>query len=41
MAKALHSMVRVRDEARSIAFYKDAFQLDIAERLDFDGFTLV
>lgn len=41
MAKAVHSMVRVTDERRSVAFYKDAFQLDVAERLDFEGFTLV
>ena len=41
MAKAIHSMLRVTDEARSVAFYKDAFQLDVADRLDFEGFTLV
>ena len=41
MAKAIHSMIRVLDEARSVAFYKTAFNLDIADRLDFDSFTLV
>lgn len=41
MAKLIHTMVRVSDEARSVAFYKNAFQLDKAQRLDFDGFTLV
>ncbi len=41
MAKAIHSMIRVLDEARSVGFYKTAFGLDIAERLDFDTFTLV
>ena len=41
MAKALHMMVRVRDEARSVAFYKMAFHLDIAQRVDFDTFTLI
>jgi len=41
MAKAIHSMIRVLDEHRSIAFYKDAFALDVADRLDFDTFTLV
>ena len=41
MGKAVHSMVRVTDERRSVVFYKDAFQLDVAERLDFEGFTLV
>lgn len=41
MAKAIHMMVRVREEARSIAFYKAAFGLDIADRVDFDSFTLI
>ncbi|ADH90036.1 Glyoxalase/bleomycin resistance protein/dioxygenase [Ancylobacter novellus DSM 506] len=41
MAKAIHSMIRVLDEARSIDFYKRAFGLDVAQRLPFDGFTLV
>ena len=41
MAKAIHSMIRVLDEARSVAFYKTAFNLDIADRLDFESFTLV
>ncbi len=41
MAKAIHSMVRVLDEARSVAFYKTAFNLGIMDRYEFDGFTLV
>ncbi len=41
MAKAIHTMVRVLDEARSVAFYKKAFGLDIADRLEFPDFTLV
>ena len=41
MAKAIHSMIRVLDEDRSVAFYRTAFELDIADRLDFDDFTLV
>ncbi|MGY9054901.1 MAG: VOC family protein [Alphaproteobacteria bacterium] len=41
MAKAIHSMIRVLDEARSVAFYKVALDLDVADRLDFEGFTLV
>lgn len=41
MAKAIHSMIRVLDEARSCDFYKRAFDLDVAERRDFDDFTLV
>jgi len=34
-------MIRVRDEARSIAFYEQAFGLKVADRLDFPDFTLV
>lgn len=41
MAKAIHSMIRVLDEARSVDFYRRAFGLDIAQRLDFPDFTLV
>ncbi|HEY4191088.1 MAG TPA: VOC family protein [Mesorhizobium sp.] len=41
MAKAIHTMVRVLDEARSVAFYRNAFGLSVAERLDFETFTLV
>lgn len=41
MAKAIHSMIRVLDETRSVQFYKTAFDLDIADRLDFENFTLV
>ncbi|ABV93807.1 hypothetical protein Dshi_2070 [Dinoroseobacter shibae DFL 12 = DSM 16493] len=41
MAKAIHSMIRVLDEARSVDFYKRAFGLDVADRLDFSDFTLV
>jgi lactoylglutathione lyase len=41
MAKAIHMMVRVLDLDRSIAFYRKAFELDVADRFDFDGFTLV
>jgi lactoylglutathione lyase len=41
MAKAIHMMVRVLDEARSLGFYKKAFGLDVADRLDFPDFTLV
>ncbi len=41
MAKAIHSMIRVLDEARSVDFYRRAFGLDVADRLDFDAFTLV
>lgn len=41
MAKAIHSMIRVLDEGRSVDFYQKAFDLKIADRLDFDTFTLV
>ncbi|MEM8795059.1 MAG: VOC family protein [Pseudomonadota bacterium] len=41
MAKAIHSMIRVLDEARSVEFYDKAFGLKVAERLDFPNFTLV
>ena len=41
MAKAIHSMIRVLDEQRSVNFYQQAFALNIADRLDFETFTLV
>ena len=41
MAKTIHSMIRVLDEARSVEFYRKAFGLEIADRLDFPDFTLV
>ncbi len=41
MAKAIHMMIRVLDEGRSVAFYDAAFGLAIADRFAFDGFTLV
>tara|TARA_R100001132_G_C3248624_1_gene76648 strand:+ start:335 stop:733 length:399 start_codon:yes stop_codon:yes gene_type:complete len=41
MAKAIHSMIRVLDEARSVDFYARAFGLRVADRLDFEKFTLV
>ncbi len=41
MAKAIHYMIRVLDEARSLAFYDKAFGLKVADRLDFPDFTLV
>jgi catechol 2,3-dioxygenase-like lactoylglutathione lyase family enzyme len=41
MAKAIHMMVRVLDERRSVDSYDRAFGLQIADRFDFDDFTLV
>jgi lactoylglutathione lyase len=34
-------MIRVLDEARSVAFYGKAFGLEVADRLDFPEFTLI
>jgi lactoylglutathione lyase len=41
MAKPVHSNIRVLDEQRSIAFYRQAFDLDVVDRVPFDDFTLV
>lgn len=41
MAKYIHSMIRVLDEARTVDFYERVFGLRVADRLDFDDFTLV
>jgi len=41
MAKAIHTMVRVLDEKKSVDFYNSAFGLGIEDRFEFDGFTLV
>ena len=41
MAKAIHSMIRVTNEATSVDFYMKAFGLSEADRFDFDGFTLI
>ncbi|TCR69782.1 VOC family protein [Bosea sp. BK604] len=41
MAKAIHMMIRVLDEGRSLAFYETAFGLKTADRFAFEGFTLV
>ena len=40
VAKALHSMVRVFDLERSLSFYREAFALELVERLEFADFTL-
>ena len=36
MAKPIHSMIRVLDEARSVDFYGRAFGMRVADRYDFD-----
>lgn len=41
MAKMIHSMIRVLDERRSVDFYRQAFDLAVADRLDFETFTLI
>ncbi len=41
MAKSIHSMIRVLDEGKSVGFYGRAFGLAVAERLDFETFTLI
>lgn len=39
--KLIHSMIRVRDEGQSLDFYRSAFDLKVADRLDFESFTLI
>lgn len=41
MAKMIHSMIRVLDDARSIEFYTKAFGLEVADTLDFEKFRLI
>ena len=41
MAKAIHMMIRVLDEARSVTFYQTAFGLDVAARFEFESFVLI
>ena len=41
MAKMIHSMIRVRDEEASLAFYRAAFGLEVADRYPFESFTLI
>lgn len=41
MAKLIHVMIRILEEERSLNFYQDAFNLDIAYELDFDDFKLI
>ena len=41
MGKAIHTMIRVFDADKSMDFYKRAFGFDVADRFDFDSFSLV
>lgn len=40
MSKMVHSCIRVLDDARSIDWYKAAFDLKVADQLDFESFRL-
>ena len=40
MAKAIHMMIRVLDEARSVKFYDTCFRLKVAERREWPDFSL-
>jgi len=41
MAKAIHMMIRVLEETRSLTFYDKAFGLKVAARIEFETFTLI
>jgi lactoylglutathione lyase len=41
VAKAIHMMIRALDEQRSLDFYGRAFGLGIAQRVDFEDFSLI
>jgi lactoylglutathione lyase len=41
LAKTIHCMIRVLEEARSVDFYARAFGLAVADRVEFDTFTLI
>ena len=41
MAKPIHSMIRVLEEDRSVDFYRRALNMRIADRFEFENFTLV
>ena len=41
MAKAIHSMIRVLEQERSLSFYKKAFGLAVADTFEFENFTLI
>ncbi|AVW98586.1 VOC family protein [Vibrio vulnificus] len=40
MTKMIHSMIRVSNLDKSIAFYRDALELEIKDQFVFDTFTL-
>ena len=41
MAKAIHTKIRVLDLDKAVSFYDKAFGLKVADKFDFDDFTLV
>src|SRR3954462_7411691 len=41
MAKPVHSMIRVLNEAKSLDFYARAFGLEVADHLKFPDFALI
>jgi lactoylglutathione lyase len=41
IAELAYSMIRVLEEARSLEFYRRAFGFTVAERVPFNGFTLI
>jgi lactoylglutathione lyase len=41
MAKAIHMMIRVLELERAIRFYREALGLEVADRFEFETFTLV
>ncbi|GBR52139.1 lactoylglutathione lyase [Acetobacter pomorum] len=41
MAKMIHTMLRVLDEARSLKFYAETLGLKPVDRFEFESFTLV
>ena len=41
MAKTVHMMIRVMEEARSVDFYSKCFGLSIAARHEWPDFTLI
>lgn len=41
MAKPIHSMIRVMDADRSIAFYETLFGMSVVDRFDYTDFSLI
>ncbi|MDC0738185.1 VOC family protein [Cognatishimia sp. SS12] len=41
MAKPIHSMVRVLNEERSLAFYAEVFGMSVVDRFDYPDFSLI